>query len=195
MKTYIQIGTNSGDDDFKKRCGLLEEKSRIVLVEPHVKLNNYIERNYQEISEKHEVIIVNKAIVPQEGLKSIYIYFTEYEEWLSSAINRRSYDRFASKINVDAITINSLLRELNIEEVEELHIDAEGLDYEILLSIDSAINIKMITCEIWPYDNDDKNNVYQTGPSLLHKIEERFSGYQISNVVIGDMPSLMFLKN
>jgi len=195
MKTYIQIGTNSGDDDFKKRCESLNEKSRIVLVEPHVRLNVDIERNYREISQIHEVIIVNKAIVPQEGIKKIDIYFTEYNESHSSVINRRSYGNFASKINVDAITINSLLRELNIEEVEELHIDTEGLDYEILLSIDSRTNIRTITCEVWPYDNDDGNNVYQTGPSLLVKIEEKFSGYQISHVVIGHMPSLMFVKN
>lgn len=195
MKTYIQIGTNDGNDTFNKMCSNLSEKSRIVLIEPHKTLKSEIEKNYSEISKKHDIIIVNKAIVTQENIKNIDLYFVNLNDAVSSVINRKSFDLFSNKINVDSITVNSLLKELNIIDVEEFHVDAEGLDYEILLSIDlKKFNIKLITCEIWPYNDDDKNGVYRTGESMMELINEKYFDYTVSRILIDEMPSLKFVK-
>lgn len=195
MKTYIQIGTNGGNDAFNKRCFDLSEKSKIILIEPHKTLKVEIEKNYELLSQKHDIIIVSKAIVTQENIKNIDLYCTHINDGLSSVINRKTYDRLSVIVNVDAITINSLLKELNITDIEELHIDAEGLDYEILLSIDlENVNVNLITCEIWSHDDDDKNGVYRTGPSMMGLINEKFFDYTISQISIDDMPSLKFVK-
>ena len=194
MKTFIQIGTNDGNDDFNKQCYGLSEKSKIILVEPQKSLIEKIQKNYEFISNSHDVIIINKAIVPHENIKTIELYFHESLTVLSSVINRKSFG-LNSKINVDTITINSLLDELNINFVDELHIDTEGLDYEILLSLDiENNNINLITCEVWPYDEDDKNNLYRTGPLLLDMINQKYSDYNILETVIGGMKSLKFEK-
>ena len=52
----------------------------------------------------------------------------------------------------------------------------------------------MITCEIWSHDDDDKNGVYRTGPSMMGLINEKFFDYTISQISIDDMPSLKFVK-
>ena len=158
MKTLIQIGTNVGSDDFQSRCNKLTEFSKIILIEPHEKLNESIKRNYFDLLDKHEIIIVNKAIVPNEEIKEVELYYIENKEGFSSLINRKSFLLNQKKI-VESISLNSLLDSMNLKEVSELHIDAEGLDYEILLSLDLVkYNIELITCEIWPYSKDDSND-------------------------------------
>lgn len=195
MKTYIQIGTNNGNDAFNKRCNDLTEKSKIVLIEPHKTLRSEIEKNYDLLSKKHDITIINKAIVTKEDIKNIDLYCTHINDGLSSVINRRTYDRLSVIVNVETITFNTLLKDLGISHIDELHIDAEGLDYEILLSINlENINIELITCEIWSHDEDDKNNIYRTGPSMIGLINEKYSNYTISQISIEDMPSLKFIK-
>lgn len=193
MKTYIQVGTNIGDDEFQEMCSRLNEKSKIILIEPHDKLNDVIYKNYVSIIKNNEVVVINKAIVPKEEIKTVELYFINSKENFSSVINRKSFD-LPTKMIVESITLNSLLKELNVHEVEELHIDTEGLDYEILLSLDlNNIIFKTVTCEFWPYD-DDENSIYRTGPSIMSEVKNKFSNYEITNTVIGGMRSLMFKK-
>jgi FkbM family methyltransferase len=194
MKTYVQVGTNDGNDHFKKMCYGLVDRSKIVLIEPMGELINEINQNYIELFQKHEIIIIDKAIVSDESIKDVEIYFSEGLIALSSLINRKTVD-FTSKKSVRAITLNSLFKELNLRKIEELHIDTEGLDYEILLSIDlSMFKINLITCEMWGHENDDKNNRFDHGPHLLEKIYKKYSDYKISQISIEEMPSLKFEK-
>lgn len=192
----IQIGTCNGLDEFHQLCESQAERCTILLVEPNAKLIGNIKSNYLSLSNKHDINIINCAIVNSEEIKSIELYFTERDglEGLSSLIQRRTYELKSSTI-VEAITLNSLLDRFNIKTVDELHIDAEGMDYNIMLSLDiEKYDFKLITCEIWPYDNDDLNSRFETGPVLLKKVMKKYSSYMISETTIGDMPSLKFVK-
>jgi hypothetical protein len=51
-----------------------------------------------------------------------------------------------------------------------LQIDTEGLDYEIVNSINfEEIKINTLIFEVWSYIEDDLNNVYRTGEEFLNK--------------------------
>ena len=45
------------------------------------------------------------------------------------------------KINVETTTINEIIRDYNIKEIELLHCDTEGHDYDILINFDFITNI------------------------------------------------------
>ena len=47
-KVYFQIGTNSGDDGFRKKC-LKDKPTKIILVEPNPEMRPFIEKNYKDI--------------------------------------------------------------------------------------------------------------------------------------------------
>jgi FkbM family methyltransferase len=167
MKTYIQIGANIGNDDFQRDIESLTESSKIVLIEPNFKLINELENNYQKIKQRHEVIICNKAISLKNELTKLYIY---NESGHSSLIKRKSHMTPLEEIDVESISFNDLCKDLNAQEVEKLQIDTEGLDYEIVNSIDfSKVSIKTLIFEAWGHQDDDLNNVYRTGASFLEK--------------------------
>ena len=194
MKTYIQIGTNNGDDEFKQRIEGLSEKSNIILIEPHENLNEEIKKNYKKISENHNVNIINKAIVPCEYVKYVDLYYSREHKGLSSLLKRKLLTTSLKK-QVEAITMDSLLNQLRITNVEELHIDAEGLDYEILASINlEKLNLKFIICEFWPYDDDDELSNYRTGPNFFEEVKKKYSEYTISETVSGGMKSILFKR-
>jgi FkbM family methyltransferase len=195
IKSYIQIGTCTANDNFQRICNNLTEKSIIFLIEPHEHLNNTIKNNYKNLQEKHDIILINKAIVPNEMSEKKYLFYNEEYPEFSSLINRESFE-LDSKKEISTTTINLLFNEYNIDSVEELHIDTEGLDYEILLSIDiDKYDLKKITCEVWPFNNDDKNNSYRTGPELLNELKIKYKNYQIEDIVIDNMESLLFTKS
>lgn len=197
MKTLIQIGTCNGGDEFQRLCESETEKCLVLLVEPNAKLNDNIKRNYSQLSYKHDIHIINCAIVNSEEINSIELYMNEGTglEVLSSLIHRKTYDLNSSTI-VEAMTLNNLFDKFQIKRVDELHIDAEGMDYNIMLSLDiEKYDVKLITCEVWPYDEDDLNARFETGPTLLRKVIDKYSGYRMSNIVLGGMASLEFVKN
>jgi hypothetical protein len=193
MKTLIQLGSNVGNDDFQEICNKIEEKSKIVLIEANQNLIPKLKENYSNLENKHDIIYINNAIVPVKDSDYVDLYFTS-NDGLSSLVNRNSY-WLTDKIKVKANTINEIINDLDIREIDELHIDIEGLDYEVLLSLDiDKYNFKLITCEIWPYSDDDKNNKFRTGPSLLNQIFDKFKNYDITEFSFSGMPSLKLTK-
>ena len=64
MKKYIfQIGTNSGDDGFRKKC-IKDKPTKIILVEPNPEMKPYIEKNYKDME---NVFIYINAIYYRSG--------------------------------------------------------------------------------------------------------------------------------
>ena len=196
MKTLIQIGSNDGNDDFKQMCESLEDKHTIILVEANYELIDMLKNSYRELELKHDIQYFSLAIVPDWNEKEqIELYLNSPGfHCLSSLINRKSTS-LSNKQYVPTKKINTFLKELNCKNIEELNIDTEGLDYELLLSLDiDNNNIKTIVCEVWPYDDDDANEVFKTGPHMLNKIYSKYFEYEVENVIFSGMPSLKFTK-
>jgi len=167
MKTYVQIGANIGDDEFQREIEALVDPSRIVLVEPNHRLLEDLQKNYSEVMKKHEVIICDKAISTKNSTEKLYLYNAS---GLSSLIKRKSYVTPVGEMDVELITFSDLCKTHNISEIELLQIDTEGLDYEIVNSINfEEIKISTLIFEVWSYLEDDLNNVYTTGEEFLNK--------------------------
>lgn len=194
MKNYIQIGTNKGNDNFKTIISNLEERSQVILIEPNMNLIKIIESDYLSLKDKHNIIILQKAITTEN--KKVELYFWGADEH-SSLIKRKSILIDPKEImEVEGINFNFLCNEMNIIDIECLQIDTEGMDYEIINSIDfQKLDIKTIIFEKWSFDNDDLNEQYETGPSFLNNIlKPKLINYNWSEIKHDSMYNFVLTK-
>lgn len=194
MKIYVEIGANIGNDDFQKLIEDITEKAKIILVEPNSELLDRLFDNYSILKTKHEIIIWPYGIALTNGTADIYLY---PERRHSSLIDRRHNIPEGVMIRkVEIMTFNTLCDKLSIIEIEYLSIDTEGLDYEILNSIDlSKVDIKTIVFEKWNIENDDLNEKYRTGLSFLNSfIVPKFKNYIWEDIMLGNSPTYKLTK-
>jgi FkbM family methyltransferase len=193
MKTYIQIGTNVGNDDFQKMVEGLQEACHIVLIEPNEDLLKQIEESYRGLSHRHKISIFSYAISTSDGEADFHFYWNSE---LTTLINRKTTGVGPSKIKkVKTITFNHLCSLIKTNEIHHLSIDAEGMDYLILNSIDLiATNINEIVFEEWWPENDDKNGIYETGPKLLDGLKEKYKNYIWERVQLNNMQNFRLTK-
>lgn len=191
MKNFVQIGANDGNDEFRTYTESISEESNIYLFEPNPNLIPVLQQSYS--NSIHKVNIFNMAIGP---VASGDIELNVYDHsGLSSMINRKSYGNSHRKISISCITFDDFCKHENISKIDYLSVDTEGLDYEILLSIMlDKVEIDEIVFEVWPYDNDDMDDNYQTGPSVLQQVLDKYVGYNHNQIVYGGMNSYHFTK-
>ena len=139
MKNYIQIGANIGNDDFQKMIMNSQEKLKVILVEPNTNLIDSLSNNYNNLKDKHEIIIFPYGISLSNEMINFYLYDDIHGN--SSILDRRTHPVKSHYIKIPTVTFNNLCEQFNISEIELLFIDTEGFDYEILNSIDlSKVN-------------------------------------------------------
>ena len=194
MKTYIQIGTNVGNDTFQRTVERIEEKINIVLVEPNVNLLEDIKKNYNALEKKHKINVISYGISTTEGDAELYFYWKV--SGLSTLLKRRTIaDNPEFIVKIKTITFDKLCEIIGTTEIEYLSIDAEGMDYLILNSIDlTKINIKEIIFEEWPHSNDDKNEKFSTGPEILEIVKRKYKDYGWEKITVDGMPSYRLTK-
>jgi len=176
----VQIGTNRADDFFYSICR--EKKfDMIYLIEPLTRFNDVVHKYYDSFKHK----ICNIAIKPKHITEAL-LYELNDEGTHNSLIKRKSHPEWIDKEPphqiVPSITFDEFCIENGITEIELLCIDTEGLDCEILLSIDfDKVNIKEIIWEVWSFENDDGDGIFRTGLNVLvdvcHKLNQL--GYEV----------------
>jgi FkbM family methyltransferase len=194
MKVYVQIGANIGNDSFQNLIMLVNEKTMVLLVEPNYELLDQLSNNYEELKNRHDIIIVPYAIATTNGDTNLYLY---QESGHSTLINRKTRPpKNGSFKKIQVMTFNDLCEKFNLNTIEYLSIDTEGLDYEILNSIDlSKINIKTIVFEKWIVEDDDLNKNYRTGTIFLNNfVVPKFKNYKWEDVVLDAIPSYKLTK-
>jgi len=181
VKKAMQIGTNDAqtNDIFKSVC-MDRGVKHAYLIEPLEKHNPQIEKVYSDMS--HE--IHNIAITPNPYIQKADLYMLGDITRHFSLVKRKTHPCRDSgpmdKISVPCKTFAKFCEENNIEKLDTLYIDAEGLDYEIIMSIDLAhISIDNIIFEEWDHDDDDENYNYRTGSELLEVVYKKLreNGY------------------
>jgi FkbM family methyltransferase len=160
IKTFVQIGSNDGkkNDPLNRYIGKNGWKG--ILVEPD--LENFIKLkvNYSEVD---GLIFENVGIGPERGEMLFYRLknITESDPGWYDQVGSFDKETFIKNIkfghNLDeritadpcqVITFNDLLQKNKFWGVDLLHIDAEGLDYKILRSINFAEHdIRMVLFE------------------------------------------------
>jgi hypothetical protein len=170
MKTYIQIGTAYGNDFFYNQVkDLNPDETRLILVEPMQWQSSVA--FYQDKPFRSEIL--KNAVVPndfKEDFVEMYLFANDLN--LSSILNRKAITS-SNVVFCPAIKIHDLL-DMADGEIEFLSIDAEGLDVELLNSIDySKYKINNIFFEYWDFD-DDANNIY-VSKSKFDELDKKLS--------------------
>jgi FkbM family methyltransferase len=138
----VQIGTCVANDDLTQLIGNINPEI-LVLVEPMSIHNDKINQCY---SGTKNVFIENVAITTKDEDEMIFYYHKNdgpMYEVATTDINhiiKHGYDKEGVvELKVKCVTINKLFKNYELKKIDILFVDAEGLDDEIIKSIDFSI--------------------------------------------------------
>ena len=178
----IQIGSNNGNDSVRQF--ITENQNNIdlvVLVEPIPFILDQLKESYKNFN---NIFIENIAISDDE-FEKFTLYYEEGSNYELSSFRKQhlidcncSLEKIKS-IDVDCLTINQLFEKHNIDTLDYLHIDTEGLDVHIISSIDfNKFKINNIIFEIIHADGTQ-----QIGTNYTETIEYlKKLGYNLSQL-------------
>ena len=157
---YVHLGAGAGDLDERAdfRCGFTEfikknysENSKVFVVEANSKNIEKLNKSYKNYN---NVKILNFAISSNNNDKLTLYYVEEdspHYQVCSSNINhvKKHYpNEVIKKFDIESIFINDFFKKYSINQIDYLSIDIEGLDYDVLMSIDfSKFSIENISIE------------------------------------------------
>ncbi len=159
-KTIIQIGSHIGNTCNDPIFNIVDNNTKLILVEPVPFLFEQLKNNYNKrfVNNKN-IIFINKAVSNFIGTIDMTIPsekndFSKLPFWASqlSSVNSDHATGHIStllveKINVKTTTIDEIIKEYNIKEIDLLHTDTEGHDYIILMNYSFKIKPKKIMFE------------------------------------------------
>ncbi len=170
------------------------KNTNVLLIEP-------VPYNYKILKDTYKnnknILICTKAVFSENSKKNFYFVKEESipklgKHWASGIgsfdkqhiLNHKSkrfeiQDHDIDNIEIDFITFENLIKEYEIESIDNLQIDVEGAEYEILNSIDfKKIRINSIQFESKHFDG-----TFNEGPKLSI-IKEKLSknGYNLTQI-------------
>lgn len=142
----VQIGTNTGNDHVLQLCKQVAF-DRIFLVEPFTIHNTSIHSLYRDIP---NYTLDNLAIVPR-SMPSVELYYTD-SDGPSPQYPQRSYEvasirpehlvkhnymrAMLKSVTVPACTLNEYFAKYNLNRIDYLFLDIEGIDFEVVETIE-----------------------------------------------------------
>jgi len=159
-KTIIQIGSHVGNTCNDPIFHIVDKYTKIILVEPVPFLFEQLKNNYNEkFKNNHNIFFINKAVsnfigeiemtIPSE--KNDFSKLPFWASQLASVDSNHALGHISNllveKINVETTTINEIVKEYNIKQIDLLHTDTEGHDYTILMNYNFEIKPKQIMFE------------------------------------------------
>jgi len=159
-KTVIQIGSHIGNTQNDPIFTQVDESTRLILIEPVPYLFELLKNNYRKKLKKlSNVTFINNAVSDSGKIIDLYIPsyrndFSKLPFWASqlASTNRDHLTTHIPSLIVDAIqvhsvTIDEIIRQFDIKELELLHTDTEGHDFTILMGYSFVIKPKKILFE------------------------------------------------
>tara|TARA_Y100001937_G_scaffold97860_1_gene133362 strand:+ start:1384 stop:2016 length:633 start_codon:yes stop_codon:yes gene_type:complete len=149
MQVGSHIGKGSGDDPIYKSINL---KSKVMLIEPVPFLFKKLKENYNKDFPNNDFIFLNKAVSNKTGTINFYTpsprnNFRRLRGWADQIastnkghLQKHIPNLLIDEIEVESVTLNSLIESYGIKNIKTLHIDAEGHDYSILMDLDFKKN-------------------------------------------------------
>lgn len=160
MKTIIQIGSHVGNTCNDPIFNIVDNNTKLILVEPVPFLFQQLKNNYNhKFKNNHNIIFINKAVSDFIGQIQMTIPsqkndFSKLPLWasqLASVNNDHALGHIphllVEKITVQTTTINQIVKEYNINHIDLLHTDTEGHDYTILMNYNFEIKPNKIMFE------------------------------------------------
>jgi len=194
MKTFVQIGTHMGDDEFNKIVKK-ENPDLVILVEPNVKLNESIIENYSSMIDcvHIENVAINtksgpcEVVIPKNPLPLPDGNYCELGTAHYSLLPMDDWGNDFKTIKVNGMTFSELCEKYSVTEIDFLQTDTEGFDSQIILSIDfNKVKIKKIKYEYWPFKSEDQYKRYgeegkKYGTNGMEEVESKLMslGYKL----------------
>ncbi len=159
-KTVVQIGSHVGNTGNDPIFRDIDETTKLVLVEPVPYLFSKLRDNYiMRIKDTTNITFINKAVSDFVGEIELTIP-SEKNDWSAlptwasqlASVNPNHATGHIPNLQVDTIrvnttTIDEIIKEYNITEIDLLHTDTEGHDYNILMNYSFIIKPRQILFE------------------------------------------------
>ena len=180
---FVHLGAGAGDLDegANFRCGFTEfikrkynKNSNVFLVEANPKNIEKLKVSYKNFE---NINIFNFAISTKD-IDELKFFYSEkdaphYQVCSTDIYHVKKHypNSIIKNFSIQSRSINSFFKEFFLSEIDYLSIDIEGLDYEVLMSIDfSKYNIKNISIEYLHLTMQQKKN-------LINFLEKRGYSY------------------
>lgn len=145
-RIIFEIGANYGQDANMLKLFFGVPGSNVYVFEPHPQLYKYIQGRYDFNSYDY-------AVGDTDGETDFYLSdFSRYNPGSSTCVPYE-FTKDLKKIKVNQIKMKSFLdKHKEIDEIDFLKVDAEGLDYEVLVGFEEYIHkVKCIQTEAEQY--------------------------------------------
>lgn len=159
LPTGLVIGTHDGE--FGEWVPIvLKRECKVVLVEASDKQFERLKNNY---SKNSLVKTIQKLVTPRGGQVE---FFEGGEGYTNSVVEKVIKDWETEEIKStqrDSISITDLILTECNGKIDWLHLDVEGLDAELIMSMDETkINLpRFIIFEDFNLSNEEKNEIYK----------------------------------
>jgi FkbM family methyltransferase len=163
--TIIHIGSHIGNTNNDPIFNTITNNDKLILVEPVPYLFELLKENYNKKYPNNNIIFINKAVSNYIGeinlnIPSIKNDFSKLPFWASqlSSVNNEHInihilnqpllkDIITENITAKTTTLNEIVKEYNIDNIDFLHTDTEGHDYTILKDYNFLVKPKKIMFE------------------------------------------------
>uniref|UniRef100_A0A6C0HWB1 Methyltransferase FkbM domain-containing protein n=1 Tax=viral metagenome TaxID=1070528 RepID=A0A6C0HWB1_9ZZZZ len=159
-KTIIQIGSHIGNTSNDPIFNTIDNDTTLILVEPVPFLFEQLKNNYKEkLINNQNIFFINKAVSNFIGEIEMTIPsekndFSKLPVWASQlgSVNPTHalghlHHLLVDKIIVKTTTINEIVKDYNIRQIDLLHTDTEGHDFIILMNYNFEIKPNKIMFE------------------------------------------------
>lgn len=159
-KTIIQIGSHIGNTPNDPIFNFVNNDYKLIMVEPVPYLFEQLKKNYYEKFENHSnLFFINKAVsdfigememtIPSEKNDFSKLHFCASQ---LASVNpehaiRHLPNLLVEQIKVKTTTIDEIINDYNLKEIEILQTDTEGHDYTILMNYSFKIKPNTIMFE------------------------------------------------
>lgn len=164
---FFDIGSNIGY--FSILAGKLNTKTKIFAIEPGRGALHYLKENVilNKLSDK--ITVIDKAISDRNETLDFHIVNNNKYPWIKHTLNGSNslQNQYGLKKNesypVEVITLNELVKNYNIKEIDLIKIDTECTEHLILKSAINEINNfrPIIISEVYEVIRNDFNEVFE----------------------------------
>jgi len=181
INTFIDVGAFKGK--YTDLVLKIEKNCKIIMLEPQSKYFNFLKNKFAN-NKRIEILRMafsNKKTslslrINKHEITSTFSKFNKTNRYLNlKAIlfNSKLENMTKSEEKIEALPLDDIFREKNIQHIDLIKIDTEGHEYEVLTG--AKENIKKINCVLVEFHND---KIYENyNPEKIHSflIENNFT--------------------